>query len=200
MVWAGSQRPCADVAVAVAGKTDRSVAADLLDYRVTAGHSHGPPTVFDVQRNAHQTYYVLAGNTPVLVHNCGVPPNNSPGTLADEIAAANRAGVSPLRAGAAEFQDAVNGGGRHIWSASEDGTLSIAPWHPDIRLPILNGGAAVKGAGEVVIDRGMVSNINNATGHYTPSCACGGDLQAGVDAFMQVGIPVPRRAITPFGW
>jgi RHS repeat-associated protein len=161
---------------------------------------HGHKTMHDLTVTDVHTYYVMAGNTPVLVHNCGVTPNNSPGTLADEIAAANRAGVSPLRAGTAEFQDAVNGGGRHIWSVSEDGTLSIAPWHPDIKHPILNGGAPVRGAGEVVFDRGMVSNINNATGHYTPSCACGGDLRAGVDAFMQVGIPVPRRAITPFGW
>lgn len=47
------------------------MAADLLDYRVTAGYSHGPPTVFDAQRTAHQTYYVTAGDTPVLVHNVG---------------------------------------------------------------------------------------------------------------------------------
>lgn len=47
------------------------MATDLLDYRVTAGRSHGPPAAFDAQRNAHQTYYVLAGDTPVLVHNDG---------------------------------------------------------------------------------------------------------------------------------
>lgn len=200
MVWPGSQSLSAGVAVNAAVNVHNRGSSDYSEYLISAGHSHGPPTAVNVQFCHEQTYYVLAGNTPVLVHNCGVTPNNSPGTLADEIAAANRAGVSPLRAGTAEFQDAVNGGGRYIWSVSEDGTLSIAPWHPDIKRPILNGGAPVRGAGEVVFDRGMVSNINNATGHYTPSCACGGDLQAGVDAFMQVGIPVPRRAITPFGW
>jgi hypothetical protein len=77
MVWAESQRPCTDVAVTVAVNPTPTASADLLGYRVTAGHSHGPPTAFDAQRNAHQTYYVLAGNTPVLVHNndglpCGV--------------------------------------------------------------------------------------------------------------------------------
>jgi len=71
MVWLESQPVCADVAVTVAVKPDRSVATDLLDYRVTAGHSHGPPAAFDPQRNAHQTYYVIAGETPVLVHNTG---------------------------------------------------------------------------------------------------------------------------------
>jgi len=69
MVWSGSQRLCADVAVTVAVKPDCSVATDLLDYRVTAGHSHGPPAFVDAQRSAHQTYYVFAGTTPVLVHN-----------------------------------------------------------------------------------------------------------------------------------
>jgi hypothetical protein len=69
MVWPGSPKACADVAVTVAVKPNCSASIDLLDYHVTAGHSHGPPTAVDAQRNAHQTYYVLAGSTPVLVHN-----------------------------------------------------------------------------------------------------------------------------------
>jgi hypothetical protein len=73
MVWAESQRPCTDVAVTVAVNPTPTASADLLGYRVTAGHSHGPPTAFDAQRNAHQTYYVLAGETPVLVHNSNCP-------------------------------------------------------------------------------------------------------------------------------
>jgi hypothetical protein len=147
------------------------------------------------------TYYVVAGTTPVLVHNCGTTPNNSPGTLADELSAAEAAGVKPLRAGSAEFNDAVAGGGRYIWSVSEDGTLNMAPWGENISHPILNGGAPVRGAGEVVFGRGgVVTDINNVTGHYTPTCRCGADLQAGVDAFTNAGVPVLRSAINPFGW
>jgi hypothetical protein len=129
--------------------------------------------MYNLSVDTSHTYYVIASTTPVLVHNCGITPNNSPGTLEDELAAASRAGVSPRRVGTQGFQDAVSGGGRYIWSVSEDGTLNIAPWAEDIKHPILNGGAPVRGAGEVYFDRGMVTNINNATGHYTPTCGCG---------------------------
>jgi hypothetical protein len=89
MVWPGSPKACADVAVTVAVKPNCSASIDLLDYHVTAGHSHGPPTAVDAQRNAHQTYYVLAGDTPVLVHNqndlfgcgTGIGPDDGPGSL-----------------------------------------------------------------------------------------------------------------------
>lgn len=76
MVWAESHALCADVAVTVAVNPTHSAGTDLLDYRVTAGHSHGPPAAFDAQRNAYQTYYVLAGETPVLVHNCNTAPTD----------------------------------------------------------------------------------------------------------------------------
>jgi hypothetical protein len=162
---------------------------------------HATEVTYDLTIDGLHTYYVVAGDTPVLVHNCGITSNNSPGTLADEQAAAQAAGVTPLRAGTPEFNDAVAGGGRHIWSVSEDGTLNIAKWGENIKHPILNGGAPVKGAGEVVFGRGgLVTDINNATGHYTPTCGCGADLQAGVDAFNNAGVPVLRGAIKAFGW
>jgi hypothetical protein len=127
--------------------------------------------------------------------------NSSPGTLADELAAAEAAGVSPLRAGTADFDAAVAGGGRYIWSVSEDGTLNIAPWGETIKHPILNGGSPVQGAGEVVFERGgIVVDINDITGHYTQACRCGGSLQVGVDAFINAGVHVKRSAINPFGW
>ena len=71
MVWPGSQTACADVAVTVAVNPDHTPTAHLLDYRITAGHSHGPPaTINGPAANGH-TYYVVAGETPVLVHNTG---------------------------------------------------------------------------------------------------------------------------------
>lgn len=71
MVWPGSQTACADVAVTVAVNPDHTPTAHLLDYRITAGHSHGPPaTINGPAANGH-TYYILADDTPVLVHNCG---------------------------------------------------------------------------------------------------------------------------------
>ncbi|MBY8853424.1 hypothetical protein K7G98_36410, partial [Saccharothrix sp. MB29] len=57
----------------------------------SAGDGDGAPTVTDVERYTHfepvydltvdgvHTYYVLAGETPILVHNCG--SGSAPGVL-----------------------------------------------------------------------------------------------------------------------
>lgn len=71
MVWSGSPTVCADVAVTVAVNPDHAPTAHLLDYRITAGHSHGPPTAINGPAPNGHTYYVLAGDTPVLAHNAG---------------------------------------------------------------------------------------------------------------------------------
>jgi hypothetical protein len=85
MAWPGSHLVCADVAVSVAVNPDHTPTAQLLDSRIAAGHSHGPPTIINGSASNGHTYYVLAGNTPVLVHNtspgCGtgnLQPGNSP--------------------------------------------------------------------------------------------------------------------------
>jgi hypothetical protein len=67
MVWSGSQSLSAGVAVNVHNRGS----SDYSEYRVSAGHSHGPPTAVNALFCGEQTYYVLAGDTPVLVHNCG---------------------------------------------------------------------------------------------------------------------------------
>ena len=69
MEWPGSQALCADVAVTVAVNPDHTPTTDLLDYRITAGHSHGPPAIINGSASNGHTYYVLAGATPALVHN-----------------------------------------------------------------------------------------------------------------------------------
>ena len=71
MVWLGSQGLCADVAVTAAVSSDNTDTINLLDYRIAAGHSYGPPITVDEPRSTQHTYYVLAGETPVLLHNCG---------------------------------------------------------------------------------------------------------------------------------
>ena len=83
----------------------------------------------------------------------------------------------------------------------EDGTLRIAPAVKGIKHPVLTGGEPVIGAGEIqVSDRGVVTNINNHTGHYTPCSACSGEfLNNGVEAFQGAGVPVLRRGITDLG-
>lgn len=69
MIWPGSQSLSAGVAVNAAVNVHNRGLSDYSEYRVSAGHSHGPPTVVNVQFCHEQTYYVVAGDTPVLVHN-----------------------------------------------------------------------------------------------------------------------------------
>ena len=71
MVWLGSQLLFPDVAVTADVSLGNTDTVDLLEYRVSAGHSRGPPANVDEPRSTQHTYYVIAGDTPVLVHNCG---------------------------------------------------------------------------------------------------------------------------------
>lgn len=66
MVWRGSPGLSAPVAVtsAVSSGNTGSINASLCD--VSPAHSRAPPSGVD---GLIHTYYVLAGNTPVLVHN-----------------------------------------------------------------------------------------------------------------------------------
>ncbi|MEU6797965.1 polymorphic toxin-type HINT domain-containing protein [Nonomuraea wenchangensis] len=150
------------------------------------------------------TYYVLAGASPVLVHNsnCGpVPNNHTDDEIALEMMEADLQGVAPMVAGSAEFEAAVNAGGRFIWSVDANNVLRIAPALKDIKHSILTGGGPVIGAGEIVIgDRRVATYMNNKTGHYTPCASCAEEfLNNGRDAFEQAGVVVLRRGITNLG-
>jgi hypothetical protein len=117
------------------------------------------------------------------------------------LATAQRLRISPIEADSSDFQSAVSSGGQYLWAVTEGGALQIVPKLDVIKHPVLTGGGAARGAGEVTIGPGgIVTNINNFTGHYTPTCRCGADLQAGVDAFINVGVPVKRSAITSYDW
>jgi hypothetical protein len=61
----------APVAVNTAVNVHSRATFNYSEYHVSAGYSHGPPTAVNALFGARQTYYVLAGSTPVLVHNCG---------------------------------------------------------------------------------------------------------------------------------
>ncbi len=77
MVWLGSQLLFPDVAVTADVSLGNTDTVDLLEYRVSAGHSRGPPANVDEPRSTQHTYYVVAGTTPVLVHNCDFAPGKA---------------------------------------------------------------------------------------------------------------------------
>jgi len=74
IAWLGSQNLSVPVAVNTAVNTNNSIPNTHQQYRISAGHSHGPPTSVNALCCGEQTYYLLAGATPVLVHNSGGDP------------------------------------------------------------------------------------------------------------------------------
>ena len=72
IAWPGSQNLSVPVAVNTAVNINNSIPNTHQQYRISAGHSHGPPASVNALCCGEQTYYVLAGDTPVLVHNCNV--------------------------------------------------------------------------------------------------------------------------------
>ncbi|MBT2472818.1 sugar-binding protein, partial [Streptomyces sp. ISL-66] len=139
------------------------------------------------------TYYVLAGSTPILVHNrCDVFPNKMPGALSRELSIADGLGVTPSRPGSAGFDSAVSSGSVK-WAVREDGELVIIPKFVDgqeIYHSVLTRGAPVRAAGEAEIagsskDGFFGLGINNHSGHFLPSSE---SLQVGKDAFAAAGV------------
>lgn len=134
---------------------------------------------------------MVAGNTPVLVHNCGTFDNKMPGALAGELSAAERLGVTVSRPGSSSFDAAISGG-TVKWAVLEDGSLVVQPKFVgghEISHAVLSRGAPVRAAGEADIAGSSSGyfglDINNHSGHFRPSAE---SLQIGRDAFERAGI------------
>ncbi|MGC9539865.1 Hint domain-containing protein, partial [Streptomyces sp. UG1] len=153
-------------------------------------------TVYNLTVSKVHTYYVVAGNTPVLVHNsgpgCDLFPNTMPGALDRELALADRLGVTPVGAGSAGFDAAISSG-TVKWAVREDGSLVIVPKFvngQEISHSVLTRGAPVRAAGEADIagssrDGYFGLDINNHSGHFLPSSE---SLEIGRDAFVAAGV------------
>ncbi|MFB6398163.1 polymorphic toxin-type HINT domain-containing protein [Polymorphospora lycopeni] len=146
------------------------------------------------------TYYVIAGDQPVLVHNCGPVPNNRPGDLSLELMEADFAGISPVAAGTSGFSRAASGSGDFLWTVGEGGNLNMVAAGRGIHHTVASGGAPVMAAGQISFRNGAVTSFDNMTGHYTPCPSCAGTfIQRGVDAFGAAGVRIPLRAIRDYG-
>ncbi|MFJ3841053.1 polymorphic toxin-type HINT domain-containing protein [Streptomyces sp. NPDC090054] len=141
------------------------------------------------------TYHVLAGATPVLVHNCG--GNSAPFkndvegryNLADELDAAEARGVRSVSPGQAGWEEALNSGVVK-WVVDTNEVLHVVPATDDaIKHSIMTRGAPVLAAGEADVAGagGMFFGlrISNQSGHYIP-CRCSVNL--GIEKFRQAGI------------
>ncbi|MCZ7439198.1 polymorphic toxin-type HINT domain-containing protein [Micromonospora sp. WMMC241] len=160
----------------------------------------GNKVMRDLTVSVIHTYYVLAGNTPVLVHNCGPVKNNQPDGLSIELMEADLAGVSPVAAGTSGFSRATSGSGDFLWTVGEEGGLNMVAAGGGIHHTVASGGAPVMAAGQVSFRNGVVTSFDNLTGHYTPCTSCAAVfIQRGVDAFGKAGVRIPLRVITDYG-
>ncbi|MFD3739086.1 RHS repeat-associated core domain-containing protein [Streptomyces sp. NPDC058629] len=201
--WVADSQEWVDAGQLKAGQWLQTSAGAWI--QVVAVRAYGEATtVYNLTVEDLHTYYVLAGATAILVHNCGTGAvsNSKPGDLSFEQIAADFDGVSAIAAGSPGFSQAVAGGGRFLWTVGESGNLNIVRNLPGIHHTIASGGSPVVGAGQITIGSGgRVTSFDNFTGHYTPKCAeCAASfISKGVDAFAEAGIRIPLAAIRDFG-
>ncbi|HYN93017.1 MAG TPA: polymorphic toxin-type HINT domain-containing protein [Pilimelia sp.] len=150
--------------------------------------------VYNLEVDTLHTYYVLAGNAQVLVHNCvgnSAPFKNQMSNLENELALADSLGVRPVGPGEAGFDDVINSGTLK-WAITEGGAIRVMPKtvnSQEIAHTALTRGAPVRAAGEAEIAGGggeyFGLRISSHSGHYRP-CYCSLDFAA--NAFRNAGI------------
>jgi len=114
---------------------------------------------------------VVAGDTPVLVHNCGPVPNSKGGELSIDLMEADLQGVKPAFGGTEEFNTAMSGSGRHLWAVDESGKVGIVPARGGIKHSVIFGGNPVTGATATYSYNAdsLVSGISYGSGKDTQS-------------------------------
>ncbi|MGW1062141.1 RHS repeat-associated core domain-containing protein [Micromonospora rubida] len=126
--------------------------------------------------NVH-TYYVIAGNTPVLVHNCGdtLFDNKFP----DDV-------VRPART--IENSEILSQSGAMGYVVTADGQLVVGRLTSTQGHIDLAQGALVRAAGEFKVYGGRVRSVDNKSGHYRPRGAAAQSAAEG--AFANNGIDI----------
>ncbi|MFJ7264751.1 RHS repeat-associated core domain-containing protein [Streptomyces globosus] len=145
-------------------------------------------TTHNLTVNDFHTYYVLAGATPVLVHNCGTrlwEPFREGVDHTDQGTLPARAGISP---------GGSLGAGEYHFIVRRDGSLramqneSMWDLNPDAGHTSLGDRQGVLMAGTFDVDEnGTISRIDNFSGHYRPTGSRG-------------MLDVTRRAFRRHGW
>ncbi|MFD9536276.1 polymorphic toxin-type HINT domain-containing protein [Streptomyces sp. NPDC060010] len=143
------------------------------------------------------SYYVLAGLTPILVHNdgpCPTWPNQMPHLLDQELRDAARLGVTPTLPDSPDFDEIIDG---EIikWAVLLDGSLVVIPKSKhgrEIYHSVLSNGDDVLAAGEAeIVGSGGTyfgTLLNNHSGHFLPNLE---SMEIGRRAFARYGIVFP---------
>jgi RHS repeat-associated protein len=137
---------------------------------------------------------------PFGLSECGPFENHMPDQLEQELADAERLGVTPMRPGDPGFDELVNSG-RVKWAVNENGELLFIPHtvgDTEIAHSVLTGGNPVLAAGEADIAGAgstfIATDVTRQSGHFQPS---EGSLDTGVAAMRDSGIQVPPSSVNP---
>ncbi len=141
-------------------------------------------TVYNLTVSNLHTYYVLAGATPVLVHNSGGGPD--PTSFSNLIPADTPEWFKPIAPGtvlsrSGNYAYVVTGDGELVIGKRTAGHVSLAQ------------GRDVLAAGEFKTKGGQVVYLDNKSGHYQPYGAHA--QKAAVDAFNKNGLGADGKYI-----
>ncbi|WP_396447698.1 LamG-like jellyroll fold domain-containing protein [Actinomadura sp.] len=176
-------------------------------------HRHTATQVtYDLTINGLHTYYVEAGTTPVLVHNCPPYPNREyDDAKVLDIADMEASGFSPATPGSAEFDRQIADGGRVLFGVRTDGNLVTLPQYSVPNDPnsmplshgALNGMVSkeedyLNAAGVAAIRKvagGYVGEyLDNFSGHFWPKPE---SLALARAKFAEYGIVFPDSVVHP---
>ncbi|MFC4036099.1 RHS repeat-associated core domain-containing protein [Streptomyces polygonati] len=146
----------------------RNYTSHIVTYNLTVSDLH--------------TYYVLAGTTPILVHN---GPGSDPATFPNLYPEDTGGWTKVFTPGTVAQRT-----GNYQYVVLTDGTLMIGKGDGHIAL---TGGADVLAAGEVRFKSGRMTEVNNRSGHYKPYGA--NAESAAVDAFNNAGLDATGKYV-----
>jgi hypothetical protein len=139
--------------------------------------------------------------TQSFSNNAPIPcfSNQSPGTLNDELRAADELGIRPIKVGEAGFDDIINEG-TVKWAVTTKLELFVIPKFLDVSNEIYHTvitlGEPVLAAGEaeIVGSNGLyiLLTISNHSGHFRPTSE---SLELGITAFRQQGVDTSNADI-----
>ena len=139
--------------------------------------------------------------TQSFSNNAPIPcfSNQSPGTLNDELRAADELGIRPIKVGESGFDDIINEG-TVKWAVTTKLELLVIPKFLDVSNEIYHTvitlGEPVLAAGEaeIVGSNGLyiLLTISNHSGHFRPTSE---SLELGITAFRQQGVDTSNADI-----
>ncbi|MFJ2171562.1 polymorphic toxin-type HINT domain-containing protein [Streptomyces sp. NPDC087851] len=199
--WVESEAKWIDAGDLKPGTTLRTPAGDTVTLE-DVRHFEQRQRTHDLTVTGIHTYYVLAGKTPVLVHNC------SPSTVQSRMYVAGRPGTdatpqAPLPESAVVTRGGNLQDGNYHYVVMPGG--SVRTFHESVfdegiwaGHTSLSGGRPVTMAGTFDVSNGSITEFGNFSGHYRPNGS--GMESVARDAMNRNGFNVGGARWDPFNF